>query len=242
MKMIQGSLIGKYFEDLLYKYGVAISKRANSEGVKSTLVPKTEVEAEEAYMTMTEDYNALRIVVHAYLLLNALDLEIPSEHRPDIENVLAGYIDFLRLAGKIDLIPTYAAQLSPMRAEYTLARVLPDIRDVGEQRELMDLMRQAKISVGDVLIEHYEYVLTESSLGEHNTPTIKRYEFLEPTAKEQSIWPGQRIKLGFLPNPQNISADEDKLVRAGEWYMLLPNAWNAVFIPLTIILKRFLRK
>ncbi|KAJ9669461.1 Nucleoporin nup84 [Coniosporium apollinis] len=241
MKMIQGSLIGKYFEDLLYKYGVAISKRANSEGVKSTLVPKTEVEAEEAYMTMTEDYNALRIVVHAYLLLNALDLEIPSEHRPDIENVLAGYIDFLRLAGKIDLIPTYAAQLSPMRAEYTLARVLPDIRDVGEQRELMDLMRQAKISVGDVLIEHYEYVLTESSLGEHNTPTIKRYEFLEPTAKEQSIWPGQRIKLGFLPNPQNISADEDKLVRAGEWYMLLPNAWNAVFIPLTIILKRFLR-
>ena len=153
------------------------------------------------------------------------------------ENVTVGYIDFLRMARKMDLIPLYAAQLSPLRRANTLGRILPDIRNPAEQKQFLKLMQEYDIEVVDALGEYYEVVLGKSSLGDEKK-SIKKYEILEPTDGE--LWPGQRIKDDFID--LDITPDEAAIIQSVEWYLHLEDHMSTTFVAMTDAMKVFLRE
>ena len=237
MKLIQGSLISRTFEDLVYNLGIALSQMAFSEEFTSTLILPVDEVTEEYYKRIGEDPHALRIVVHMLLIFEILGLENVHGTRGHIfENVTVGYIDFLRMARKMDLIPLYAAQLSPLRRANTLGRILPDIRNPAEQKQFLKLMQEYDIEVVDALGEYYEVVLGKSSLDEKKS--IKKYEILEPTDGE--LWPGQRIKDGFID--LDITPDEAAIIQSVEWYLHLEDHMSTTFVAMTDAMKVFLRE
>jgi len=238
MKLIQGSLISRTFEDLVYNLGIALSQMAFSEEFTSTLILPVDEVTEEYYKRIGENPHALRIVVHMLLIFEVLGLENVHGTRGHIfENVTVGYIDFLRMARKMDLIPLYAAQLSPLRRANTLGRILPDIRNPAEQKQFLKLMQEYDIEVVDALGEYYEVVLGKSSLGDEKK-SIKKYEILEPTDGE--LWPGQRIKDDFID--LDITPDEAAIIQSVEWYLHLEDHMSTTFVAMTDAMKVFLRE
>lgn len=237
MKMIQGALIGKSFQDLVYHMGVALSKKANQEG-QSSLLPLEETrETKEQFVELADNYDALRVVSHMLLINKAFGLEYnDSPDRHIYENVLVSYIDFLRMAGKIELVPLYASQLSEHRCWVTLGVASTDIRNFEEQKLQVKLMEGYNIDLDQVLEHQFEYAMVSGKFRSLNGDPIPKYEFLEPATHQQ--WPGHRIRKGFLPDA--VRPEDEMLIRACEWWMHLPERWHKTFVALTESLKHFL--
>ncbi|KAF2143570.1 uncharacterized protein K452DRAFT_246766 [Aplosporella prunicola CBS 121167] len=239
MKMIQGALISKKFERLALELGIALSKRANADGELSKLIPIVDWDNEnEAYYGLAEDYDALRIVTHMLLIFRNFGFcsENDARNQQMYENIIVSYIDFLRMAGKIELVPLYASQLSHTRAYQTLGIASTDIRNFEEQKQQVVLMAEYNIDIDQVLQSQWEHTLVNSGLKSRHGDYIKRYEFLEECKHNQ--WPGQRIREAFLPD--EITPEEEMLIRSCEWWMHLPERWHETFVALTETIKEFL--
>lgn len=239
MKLIQAGLVGKNSGELLYKLGIALSKKANADGQTSRLIPPTKEEADDSIMAMADNQDALRIMAHLYLILRALGMETGDGERQVIfENVLVGYVDFLRMAGKIELMPVYTGQLSEQRQDIVLGRALLDITDSQEQKRMVELMNLSKVNTVAALTEQYFYATAEGSLVPEGDSGISTFEILEPT--DVYLWPGQRIKTGFVP--EKIDSEEETIIRSVEWFMHIKGHWNTTFSALIYVMKRLLRK
>lgn len=236
MKMIQGALIGKSFQDLAYNMGIALSKRANQEG-QSTLLPTVNHDTDERFFGLADNYDALRVVSHMLLINKAFGLDIDdSPDRHIYENILVSYIDFLRMAGKIELVPLYASQLSEIRCWVTLGVASTDIRNFEEQKLQVRLMERYNIDLDQVLENQFEYAVVTGKFRSMQGDRIQKYEFLEPAKHQQ--WPGQRIRKAFLPDA--VRPEDEMLIRSCEWWMHLPERWHKTFVALTESLKTFL--
>lgn len=236
MKMVQGALIGKSFEDLVRNLGIALSRKAN-EGGQSTLLPVVDRETSEQFLALAESYDAIRVVSHMLLIKKAFGLDI--ENSPDqaiFENVLVSYIDFLRMAGKIDLVPLYASQLSQSRCWVVLGVASTDIRNFEEQKMQVRLMERYNIDLDQVLEHQFEYTLIAGNFRSASDDFIPKYEFLEPAKHQQ--WPGYRIRKAFLPDA--VRPEDEMVIRSCEWWMHLPERWHKTFTALTESMKHLL--
>ncbi|KAK7627847.1 nuclear pore protein 84/107 [Phyllosticta citricarpa] len=235
MKIIQGALISKAFDRIAGQLGAALCQIANENG-SSFLLPPVDRPVEEPFVRLARDYDALRIATHILLTHRGLGMSWHSSSRIHLyESVLVGYIEFLRMAGKIDLVPLYASLLSPDTALKTLASALTDIRNIQEQEIQVKLMENYGINVDEVL--ERQLMMTYVS-AESDHPNIQKYTFLEPVKHNQ--WPGYRISLGFLP--ETVPLEDEQLMRSCEWYMHLPGRWEDTFDALTGAAKLFLRQ
>lgn len=238
MKLIQAGLIGKNSEELLYKLGIALSKKANADGQTSRLIPPTKEEVDDSIMAMADNQDALRIMAHVYLILRALGMEPgDGDRRIIFENVIVGYVDFLRMAGKIELMPVYTGQLSEQRQDIVLGRALLDITYPPEQKRIVELMNLSKVNTVGALTEQYFFAAMESSLVPENEPGIDRFEILEPT--DVYLWPGQRTRTDFVP--ERVDTEEETIIRSVEWFMHIKGHWNTTFSALIYVMKRLLR-
>ncbi|KAF2188105.1 nuclear pore complex protein-like protein Nup107 [Zopfia rhizophila CBS 207.26] len=256
IKLIQGSLITRNIEGLIYNVGVAISmmlredKRSvnliidpNSDPKTPTaefLNPRSEATAEKYYQTLAMDPHAFRILVHVFIVLrNGLGLlkQMEFDQWAAVDNVIAAYIEFLRISQRVDLIPLYAAQLHPERQTHCLGRILPDIRHPQEQKRCINLMQQYGIDVSQAIAQNYQCVLEASGLLSTRDP-IKRYEMLEPTGEDEWLWPGQRIKKSF--SGLEIESKEEAVIDCLLWYNHLERERSAMFVNLTDAMKHFL--
>lgn len=236
--LIQGSLLAQAFEELAYNVGIAIATKANEGDCVSSIIPKTTEKTRDCYVRLAEDPNSLRIVCHLLLIHKSFGIRSTNnKHLEMYENVIVGYIDLLRMIGKIDHIPIYATQLSESRIRTTLGHILPDIKNVAEQKTMVNLMYTFGINVEDVLSEHYEFVLAESGL-DRDEPPIKKFTMLEPT--DDPLWPGQRIRDDVIAD--DVTADERAIIDSLQWHLHPKRSWPVTFTALTEAMKTFLRK
>ncbi|KAF2473871.1 nuclear pore complex protein-like protein Nup107 [Lindgomyces ingoldianus] len=256
MKLIQGSLIGGSVDDLVYKVGVAISFMLREDSRSGNLIvdpesdpsnpkPKAsneqpKIAAEKCYQNLATDPYALRILVHVLIVLRkGLNvLNVPGFDRwIAVDNVIALYIEFLRLTKRTDLIPLYAAQLHGDRQVHCLARVLADIKSPQDQMRCIALMEQYRINPVDVISRNCQHELEKSGLTNEGN-FVSKYEVMERVNDNEYLWPGQRVKRE-LPGV-HLTAKENSLIESLKWYIHLEKEKTCTFIDLTNALKYFL--
>ncbi|EMD95802.1 hypothetical protein COCC4DRAFT_183608 [Bipolaris maydis ATCC 48331] len=268
IKLIQGALIGRDADDLMLKVGMALAdmfaqdKRPHSliihpdspEEDRSP-IPAGEYrtfEAERYYQNLVKDPHAFRILVHIFIVLrNGLHTLFDDTQQDKqfltMDNVIAAYIEFLRLTHRFDAIPLYAAQLIEERAAYTLARVLPDIKNSTEQRHCVALMESYRLDVIQVVSQSFTFAARDSGFTHFNsagitviTNPIKRFKILEQVSvpHEQVLWPGVRIKRSF--DGEQISEQDEIIVDALQWYNYIGRDYEHTFEHLNNALTIFL--
>lgn len=179
-------------------------------------------------------------------MLNTDDLP----QRFAMDNVIAAYIEFLRLSKRIQLIPLYAAQLPEARQYYCLARVLPDIKNREEQRNCIALLDSYRVDTVEVVSQSFTLAFNHSGFihfdEEGNsviTSPIKRFHLLEPTdstdQKQRLLWPGLRIRSQF--DGVEVEAKDEGIIDAVYWYNYLSTEDDETFEHLKNALTIFLR-
>ena len=184
--------------------------------------------------------HALRVLVHIHIVLSKALGAFRLQTLPEVtssDNVIAAYIEFLRITKRFQLIPLYAAQLSADRPIACLARVLPDIKNEEEQKGIIRLMDQ--YGIDPVYVVRQNYVLTADRLyGEGNSKHISKFDILERT--EDPIFPGMRVKQ-LLPSFKT-GPDEEALIDTLRWHIHLDTDKQHTFGNLHSALLYFLRK
>ncbi|KAL5114815.1 Nucleoporin nup84 [Pleosporales sp. CAS-2024a] len=267
IKLLQGALIAGSLDELLVKVGTALADmlvgderpenlmlHPDSEPTDAGPKPVGEIRrhpAEEYYGKLASDACGLRTLVHVFILFKwglgtgTLDSEDMGTWIA-MDNVIAAYIEVLRLAGKIMTIPTYAAQLAPERAAHCLARVLPDIRNAEEQGRIVNLFRQYGTDIVEVVAQSFLYAFKNSGFTHFDangtsviTSPIQRFRIIEGTGSQDfGLWPGYRIIQDF--GEAEMEAKEEAIVEVLQWYHYMTDDYRQTFDHLTSALMIFL--
>jgi nuclear pore complex protein Nup107 len=269
IKLVQGALIGRSVEELVHNVGIALAElQQKDDGMSNLMVHPDSPEndrgpkaasgqpttmADQASRALVSDPHAFRTLVHIFIALRGgLDLFNVEDRsqRLAMDNVIAGYIEFLRLSKRIQLIPLYAAQLEETRQAYSLARVLPDIKNRDEQRNCIALLESYGVDNVEVVAQGFLLAFNQSGFihfdDEGNsvvTKPIKRFQLLESTEaidqNKRLLWPGQRIKPQFQGS--QVEPKDEGIIDAVYWYNYLGREVDATFEHLKNALMIFLR-
>jgi nuclear pore complex protein Nup107 len=270
IKLIQSALIGSDVDGLMLKVGVALADMFEDDDRPHSLIihPDSSEEdrspkpagdnrtytAEQCYQTLASDPHAFRILVHVFIILrNGLHTLFEDTRQTQLfltmDNVICAYIEFLRMKKLFNAIPLYAAQLIEERAAYTLARILPDIKNSSEQRECVGLMVSYRIDVFQVVSQSFTFASRDSGFTHFNnegyselTNPIKRFTILERvnTAQDQLLWPGVRVKRAF--DGSDITPQDEIIIDAVHWYNYVGKDYQQTFEHLKNALTIFLRE
>lgn len=264
IKLIQSALISRNVDELVFKVGAALAdmmqeddrpgnlmvhpdSSASKPGPKPAGGERTIV-AERWYQTLASDPHAFRILVHICIALQNGLFTLSAKSAPHmaaLENVVVGYIEFLRITKRMQLIPLYAAQLQEERAYHCLARVLPDIKNTEEQRRCVALLKQYQVDPVEVVAGNFMAAFENCGYTQYKgafviNKSIKRFEIVEGTSHEQYLWPGIRIKEQFEGSA--IEPKEEAVIEALLWYNYIEHEFEQTFESLKNALMIFLRK
>ncbi|KAL6718056.1 Nucleoporin nup84 [Lecanora helva] len=241
IKMLQGSLIAGTFDDFVFRHGARLAKSANADNRSKILAPMSEGILEHAVtadLRMT-DHDLLRLITHVILIHQDLGFDFGTvDRRHAMENIIVAYIDYLGKAGKQQLLPLYAARLSPQRSITCLGRQLPSILDRGERQTFMRLMTQEGIDVPSVLSTQLIMIIADTPTPDSKSgPSFPNLRILEPANKDNVI--PRQIHNNFIGD--SVSGDQQDLIRGFEWYLLLDGHWRETMMVGTVIYKHLLR-
>ncbi|KAJ4332364.1 Nucleoporin nup84 [Ascochyta clinopodiicola] len=268
VKLIQGALIGRTLEELVHMVGVALADMLQNDDRPGNLMvhpdsPESDrgpkpasgqraITADQHYQTLAGDPHAFRILVHVLIalrgglgLLNTDDLP----RRFAVDNIIAAYIEFLRLTKRIQLIPLYAAQLPEARQYHCLARVLPDIKNREEQQSCIALLDSYGVDTVEVVSQSFTLAFNHSGFIHFDeegssviTHPIKRFQMLQPTdatdQKQRLLWPGLRIRPEF--DGIELEPKDEGIIDAVYWYNYLSTEDDETFEHLKNALTIFL--
>ena len=240
MKMLQGSLIAKAFDNFVCTQGIQLSRSAN-ETEKSKILPRVVSslpnEGIIADIT-TDDHDLLRIVTHIFFVFQDLGLNCGNDsQRTAMENFVVAYIDYLSKAGKQQLLPLYASRLSAKRAISCLGRQLPTIRNHLERQTTMRLMKQYGIDVLGVLAMQLTLIIADNPTEGSDKNIFPKLNVLEATKDGKGLV--HQIKTGFTGG--SLTVDEQDLIHGFEWYLLLDGHWRQTMAIGAVLYKHFLR-
>lgn len=237
MKLIQGALIAKNFEEFVYRQGLALSRTANEEG-SSKIIPKLEELSlsgpEPGYVSL-DDMDGIRVLCHILFVFQDLGFDIGKGRRQIVvENVIVAYIDFLRLSGKISMVPLYASRLSEKRQLHTLGMVLLDISSPEMRRKLVRLMRAYEINVPNVIDAQMSFILKDTGMDVPVT-SVTQLDVMEDT--NSVIQMGRQVRRNFIGN--ELSKNEDMVIASFEWYLYADGPWLETFLVGSQLYMRF---
>ena len=241
MKRLQGCLIANSFHDFVVSFGQALASETLARGKSKIIAPKRNDLREDTNTACIafEDYDSLRVLTHMIFIFQDLGVDFGlSVHCSDIENVVVAYIDFLKLAGKTGMLPLYASRLSLERTETCLGRELNDIPVPQERRMLMELMKQLNINVISVLMMQMRMIINDIRPHRVAYQRARDFKLLEDCdASPQMLRP---IRKNFIN--QDISDDEQALLRCFEWVVLLDGQWLLAMATGATLYRHFLSK
>lgn len=241
MKMIQGILIADEFSIFIEEQGLMLSHVAN-EGKNSVLFPKPKPHAymhankPEDYIS-TNDHDSLRVLTHILLAFKSLGLDMGDQGRlTAIENVIVAYIQFLRLAGMEELIPTYASQLSEDRMYAVLGRSLIDVLQPESRETLIRLMKDLGIDVQRFVKWQTHCLMVDYYVPETGYPALE-------SLRMRALIPGRGERKRVVPGFTRCTIDRIYLllVRSLEWYLLVDGLWVETFQAGAELYKLFFR-
>ena len=242
IKMLQGSLIAKTFDDFIYKHGARLARSANAGGKSKLLAPMSDriLEGTITAELSVADHDLLRLITHIVFIYQDLGFDFgEGDRRYAMESIIVAYIDFLSKAGKQQLLPLYASRLSSQRSVACLGRQLSSILDRGERQTFIRLMTQQGINVPNVLSTHLIMIITDAPASEIESISgpYPELQILEPS-KDSSM--PRQIRSGFVGRA--MTDDQQDLIRGFEWYLLLERNWRETMMVGTVVYKHLLRK
>ncbi|KAI9677072.1 MAG: Nucleoporin nup84 [Caeruleum heppii] len=237
MKQLQGALLGRTVDDFFYKHGLSLAKAVNRDGPSKIIPPlepgESEIPTDEGIQP--NDFGSLRVLTHMLMVFQDLGMNIGEGRRLEIvENIIMAYMDFLRLAGKLLVIPIYASRLSPSRQPIALGRAMLDENACAQKTELIQLMFELDLDVSAIIQTQMTY-----SLMDH-TPT---YEAVAGGTSMMLLQTDQSDRFWKIL-PEFMSGDPDpadaQLIRSLEWYLALEGHWVETFAVGVTLYRRFL--
>ena len=239
IKMLQGSLIARSFEQYIFTHGVRLTRAANAAGESKILTPLPvallEGTSPTAPITM-QDYDMLRILTHIIFVFQDMGLHLPQGPRLfAMESIIVAYIDFLGKAGKQQMLPLYASRLSRERCITCLARQLPLVLETSERQTMMRLLKKYDIDVSSVLTMQLQLIIEDSTLDSNPSSKFPALKILETESPESTP---RQIKARFVG--EDITDEQYDLIHGLEWFMLLEGHWKTSMIVGAAIYKYFL--
>lgn len=241
LKMLQGSLIAKTFDNFASKHGARLCRSANANGDSKVLTPMSEkiLEGTVTAEFTTADHDLLRLITHIILVFQDLNLDFgDDDSRHATESIIVAYVDYLSKAGKQQLLPLYASRLFSRRSVTCLGRQLPSILDRGERQTFIRLMAQAEIDVPAVLNTQLIMIIADTPAPQNNSSTYPKLKILEALSKVAST--PRQIQSEFIGN--DLTDDQQDLIHGFEWYLLLDGHWRETMMVGTVVYKHLLRK
>lgn len=241
LKMLQGVLIGNTFHDFIREQGIAISKAANAHDTSKLIDdlqadPKNE---DQVVYIKTEDFDSLRVLAHMVLAFKSLGMTFGNEKDTyAIESVVVAYISFLRLAGKEELIPLYAAQLSDARTYSTLSRELLDVTDPDQRITQIKLMKELGLDVQRFVRLQTAFLLVDYPDKTPGYPAARTFSILVP-GQHSNQGLSQKLRPNFIG--KTVARPEALLIRAFEWHLLVDGMWSETFRTGTALFVRFFK-
>lgn len=252
-KALQASLISKEIAQHLYEQGLVISETTSQNSSKYLF--RTESVAFDVNQTKffnSNQHEGLRIVAHIYLLMNLLErLEAeepsaapgvsPDKLRSGQENILAGYTNYLRLAGLQELIPLYCSILEPKRCYEVLSSNLISETHPQHRHTQLKLIKKAGIDVME-FVTNQAWLMYES-IGPpgYNFPAKDSFNIIQPGSPTSRR--GRPIKPDFFGEEEDVvDPSHENLIRALEWLLLVEETWPNVLSVGTRVYKFFLSK
>lgn len=222
LRIIQGALISLRFHELVQELDRQLKHFKDDPDYDPVL-------EEGTFGLDVTEHRTLRVVVHIILVLQSLNAGFTElePHFEAAESLIAGYIDFLSLAGKSELIPLYAGRLSPAKAVEVMGKILVHVKDES-RLELLKLMKMHHIDVEGCLKKTMEIVLeaTEDVYEKH-----RKGVFRLTGLKGESGLNGE------------LREEDEMLIRGLEWLLLGGDELKSEVIKKGVVVyKRFLRE
>lgn len=241
LKMLQGSIIAKSFDDFVIKQGVRLAQSANARQ-KSKTIANMDNKLLEGSVTAdisTEEYDALRVLTHILFIFQDMGIKIEDhDRRVAADNIVVAYLDYLARAGKHQMLPLYASRLLPDEAVLCLGRQLPLVKDPGEREVMIKLMRGYGINVPGVLMNQLKLIILDAPQNPKSETAFTSLKILEPITN--NIGRVRPIRHGFIG--EAITDDEYDLINGFEWYLLIDDHWRQTMNMGAALYKHFLRR
>jgi len=241
IKMLQGSIIARTFDDFVFRHGVRLANSANAEGKSKILTPMDDriLEGSVTAPLSMADHDLLRLITHVILIYQDLGFAFGKGDRLHaMESIIVAYVDYLSKAGKQQLLPLYASRLLPERSIACLGRQLPSILDRGERQTFIHLMAQEGIDVPAVLSKQLIIIITDTPPPESNSKEFPKLRILEDTSKD--VLTPRQIQADFIGD--SMTDDQEDLIHGFEWYLLLDGHWRETMLVGTVVYKHLLRE
>ncbi|KAK3330248.1 nuclear pore protein 84/107 [Apodospora peruviana] len=232
LKFLQGAIIANGLDKHLQNQGIVLSRHAN-EKQKSNLMPESgKALADDTDATKyinLSDHDSLRILAHVLIIVSTLDRLngfsnngglLDHRHR-DQENIIAGYISYLRLANLEEMVPLYCSKLYGARVFETLSRNL--IHIVGYEARVNQLTIMKKLCLD---LSGFVKTQPEIYLGDVHDESLPceakgNFKVLEPGPATLKY--GRIVKPDFFgEDAEHVDAEDERIIRALEWLMIVP--------------------
>ncbi|PGG95096.1 hypothetical protein AJ79_10263 [Helicocarpus griseus UAMH5409] len=236
-RTIQSAILSRNYNPFFFHQANAVSKAASLAN-KATLVPKTAIAAvDDACLIAAQDEDALRIISHLFLVLQSLGYVRSDSNFVQTASInVIGYINLLRKAGKLDLIPLYASLLPEETAHVVLGNVLIDIVEPEQRQQQVNLMKRLNINLSAIVESQWQLVLSQADVKADKSTTIRLKKSVIPQAKG----PGRigSIKKNLIG--RRISNEDEYLIRCLEWHRYAEDQLPNICSRGTQLYKRFM--
>ncbi|KAL6251050.1 Nucleoporin nup84 [Rhinocladiella similis] len=238
-KLFEMAVMSKDYENLFINMGQAVAYVAHTFGQGDDLIEANKDHGNEISQLNAQDHDAVRMVVHLQLVLKALGFlnAAYEEHLYEMENNIAMYISFLQSIGRYQLIPTYAAKLSPDRAQHVLGTVLINVTNSKERDTMVKLMKHEKINVAEVIygifsLANFGDIQKLQRMTECNPPRMT-------VAGGNAKFAVLRVKQPLMTGP--VTDADEKALRSVEWFRYIDaENWGSAAWAFSVLYKTFL--
>ncbi|EEH41474.2 hypothetical protein PAAG_03037 [Paracoccidioides lutzii Pb01] len=236
-RTIQAAILSKNYNHFFFHQANAVSKAASISN-KATLVPKTVItNVDDACLIAARDDDAMRIISHLFLILQSLGyVRTDSLYVQTACINIISYINLLRKAGKLELIPLYASLLPENAAHMVLGKVLIDIVEPKEREKQVTIMKRLNINLGAIVESQWQLVTAQADAKEDKTTTIR----LKRSVINQGKGPGRigPIKKNLIG--RRVSHEDEYLIRCLEWHRYADDQLQNICPRGSHLYKRFL--
>ncbi|KAK4452955.1 nucleoporin NUP84 [Podospora aff. communis PSN243] len=238
-KVVQGAIIAKDLDTHLLNQGFVLAKNANTGGQKSKLMPEPNIPGlweslnKDKYFQLKDDDN-LRILAHILIVVFTLDrLALAgrpkqlfgesgalSQMKATQENILIGYVSYLRLASLEEMIPLYCSKLSHEKLYPTLSRNLIHLVGDEPRHHQVMIMKRLGLDVSAFAKSQPQIYLTDvddsALLGE-----VKgKFKILDDGPATLKY--GRIVKPDFFgEDAEHVDKEDEAIIRSLEWLLLV---------------------
>lgn len=227
-KALQGAIIAHELGRYLTNQGLVLAKHANQRS-KSNLIPPVDLQVPDdlthpKYFNLS-DHNSLRVLSHVLIIFSTLNRlsgtrHIPDVHQDAMENIIAAYISYLRLANLEEMIPLYCSKLHGQRVYEALSRNLTHILDNDARRVQVSIMNRLGISVSEFVKRQPEVFLND--VNDLLQPCEAKGKFKVLEDGPATLKYGRIVKPDFFGDDeeQELDKEEGHIICSLEWLML----------------------